>query len=114
MKDLGGSSVLAGHGDLLPQVIHQFGGGAFSGSLTLAEIEHTIGHDISQWYRYGGLSNLVSHAGNKPADVLALTDGASGSTLSAKIDGHSFDIVKLDGVHGHTLHDLLASGAILS
>jgi Ca2+-binding RTX toxin-like protein len=56
---------------------------------------------------------LVS-LGTKPlGDFVKVTDGAAGSTISAKINGVFVDVAVLDNVHGTSASDLLANGHLL-
>ena len=48
------------------------------------------------------------------SDVVRVTDGANGSTVSVKFGGAFHDVVTLDGVHNTTAADLLKVGMILS
>ena len=47
------------------------------------------------------------------SDVVKVTDGAHGSTVSVKFGGSFHDIVVLDGVHGHNAAELYKAGMIL-
>ena len=52
--------------------------------------------------------------GTKPlSDFVKVTDGAAGSTISAKINGTFVDVAVLDNVHGTSASDLLANGHLL-
>ena len=56
---------------------------------------------------------LVS-LGTKPlGDFVKVTDGAAGSTISAKINGAFVDVAVLDNVHSTSASDLLANGHLL-
>ena len=56
---------------------------------------------------------LVS-LGTKPlGDFVKVTDGAAGSTISAKVNGTFVDVAVLDNVHGTSATDLLANGHLL-
>ena len=48
------------------------------------------------------------------SDVLHVTDGNDGTTISAKIGGAFVDVAVLDGVHGLTAQDMLHHGMILA
>jgi Ca2+-binding RTX toxin-like protein len=48
------------------------------------------------------------------ADVVKVTDGAAGSTVSVKYVGAFHDVVTLDGVHNTSAVELLKAGMILS
>jgi serralysin len=47
------------------------------------------------------------------ANLLTFTDTEAGVTVSARFGERTVDIVTLDGVHGATAADMLASGALL-
>jgi Ca2+-binding RTX toxin-like protein len=47
-------------------------------------------------------------------ELLRLTETDQGTTISARIGGHYFDVVALDNVHGLTVNDMLAHGLILA
>ncbi len=56
---------------------------------------------------------LVSLSSKPLTDFVKVTDGAAGSTISAKINGVFVDVAVLDNVHGTTATDLLANGHLL-
>ena len=47
------------------------------------------------------------------ANLLQVTDGADGTTVSVKFGGQFHDVVVLDGVHGLTATDMLKDGMLL-
>ena len=47
-------------------------------------------------------------------EVVKVTDGAEGSTVSVKVGSSFHDIATLDGVHNTTAIELLKAGMILS
>jgi Ca2+-binding RTX toxin-like protein len=47
-------------------------------------------------------------------EVLLVTDGAAGSTISAKVGSSFVDVAVLDGVHGLTAADMLSNGMLLA
>ncbi len=48
------------------------------------------------------------------SDVVKISDGKLGSTVSVKYDGSFHDVVVLDGVHGQNASELLKAGIILA
>ncbi len=76
-----------------------------------------LGMDTIKDYEAGetlDISDLISLSGGQTlADVVQVTDGASGTVISVDM-GRSFaDVVLLEGVHGESLSSLLGSGVLL-
>ena len=57
---------------------------------------------------------LKSRTWSSIDEVVRLTDGASGSTLSVKTSSGFVDVVTLDGLHGQSAGDLLSAGMLLT
>jgi Ca2+-binding RTX toxin-like protein len=59
------------------------------------------------------LHNIFNGVAGKHGDLVKVTDGKDGLHISAKYGDKFVDVAVLDGVHGLTAADLLASGALL-
>jgi Ca2+-binding RTX toxin-like protein len=59
------------------------------------------------------LHHMFKSAGGDHSDLVNVKDTADGLVISAKIGGVFVDVVTLDGHHGASAADLLASGALL-
>ena len=76
-----------------------------------------LGMDTIKDYEAGetlDISDLISLSGGQTlSDVVDVTDGASGTTISVDMGKGFVDVVLLEGVHGESLSSLLGSGALI-
>ena len=70
--------------------------------------------DFDQGDRLDLHDMLKKFAPGQLAGAVHVTDGAEGSRVSVNIGGSFVDVVELQGVHGLTAADMLASGMILA
>lgn len=76
----------------------------------VASLDHITDFEVGDKLE---LTGFIKAGTSDFANVLHVTDGAAGTTVSVKFGGQFHDVVVLDGLHGLTATDMLKDGMLL-